>query len=524
MEVMVMGTSGNAIKNNTKRKAAYKSFNDKEAINSDKATKKGKHYKQNHSVISGERLYIAKQEFMDKEEFLQATYPKVEAIDFYRDIFPQGSFEEINNKEQRRPNGIITVIKDKEQRSRSYSRIVFDDLKEIANNLDKETVIIAPVAFSGRRRLAKMAHTIFGITIDIDDVGVHELNALLYEMENGVLPMATYIKNSGTGVHAVYVFDEPIPARKEYFSQLNALKAELSNWAWNAFTSREKEKQFQGIFQGFRMVGSPTKLGPEYRVSAYKVGRKISIKELNEFVTPESRFEPDKNNRGVSLTEAQELYPEWYQRRIVEKKEYGEYDLSDEEKVRRRAWYETWKKHIYESARDGNRHYCICVLFTYAYKAKIQLEEAYRDAMEMLPYLDSLTEKPHNQFVQGDIDSAKTYYGPNAMKMSRKNIFRMTKIDIGVTKRNGNSQYDHLQADTIKDEKTGKPKANMCKLNRQLATQYNKENGLIEGRPEKKDIVQQWRKNNPNGKKVDCQRETGLSKPTVLKWWNSISA
>ena len=25
---------------------------------------------------------------------------------------------------------------------------------------------------------------------------------------------------------------------------------------------------------------------------------------------------------------------------------------------------------------------------------------------------------------------------------------------------------------------------------------------------------------NPNGKKIDCEKETGISRPTVLKWWN----
>lgn len=40
-----------------------------------------------------------------------------------------------------------------------------------------------------------------------------------------------------------------------------------------------------------------------------------------------------------------------------------------------------------------------------------------------------------------------------------------------------------------------------------------------EGRPQRKDMVQEWRKNNPNGRKVDCIRDTGLSKPTVYKWW-----
>ena len=43
-----------------------------------------------------------------------------------------------------------------------------------------------------------------------------------------------------------------------------------------------------------------------------------------------------------------------------------------------------------------------------------------------------------------------------------------------------------------------------------------------EGRPkgsDKKEIVLEWRKKHPEGRKADCIRETGLSKPTVYKWW-----
>ena len=40
-----------------------------------------------------------------------------------------------------------------------------------------------------------------------------------------------------------------------------------------------------------------------------------------------------------------------------------------------------------------------------------------------------------------------------------------------------------------------------------------------DGRPTKKDIVEQWQAVHPEGRKIDCERETGLSRHTVLKWW-----
>ena len=44
------------------------------------------------------------------------------------------------------------------------------------------------------------------------------------------------------------------------------------------------------------------------------------------------------------------------------------------------------------------------------------------------------------------------------------------------------------------------------------------------GRPKGSGIAQEkinvWREAHPNGKKVDCIRDTGFSKPTVYKWWD----
>ena len=34
--------------------------------------------------------------------------------------------------------------------------------------------------------------------------------------------------------------------------------------------------------------------------------------------------------------------------------------------------------------------------------------------------------------------------------------------------------------------------------------------------------VREWQESHPAGKKADCIRETGLSKPTVYKWWNCL--
>ena len=40
-----------------------------------------------------------------------------------------------------------------------------------------------------------------------------------------------------------------------------------------------------------------------------------------------------------------------------------------------------------------------------------------------------------------------------------------------------------------------------------------------EGRPDKANVVEEWQKSHPDGKKADSIRDTRLSKPTVYRWW-----
>jgi hypothetical protein len=41
-----------------------------------------------------------------------------------------------------------------------------------------------------------------------------------------------------------------------------------------------------------------------------------------------------------------------------------------------------------------------------------------------------------------------------------------------------------------------------------------------DGRPKKAEAIREWREAHPNGKKIDCHKETGISRPTIDRWWN----
>ena len=59
-------------------------------------------------------------------------------------------------------------------------------------------------------------------------------------------------------------------------------------------------------------------------------------------------------------------------------------------------------------------------------------------------------------------------------------------------------------------------------INRNLNMQNNKNKREQLGRPTKEHIVRRYRKNYPEGKKMQCSRTTGLSIKTVTKYWDSV--
>ena len=353
---------------------------------------------------------------------------------------------------------------------------------------------------------------------------------------------------------------------------------------WNQHTSRDTDKQFQGIFQGFRMVGTATKMGPAYRSSAWKFGPKITLRYLNGFADAENRCDFD-DIKHVSIEKTKEIYPDWFYRHFVEGRAFGDYSFTRnieelEEKLknkklstaerkaikkeikknetelkRRRAWYESWKGKLKKGAYDGNRHYCIGVLFHYAMKAEIDIEDALDDALALVPYLNSLTKKKGNEFTADDVYCAMVYYERKFIKMGRNGIKRLTTIDIGETKRKGQTQAEHLEearaVRDIKVKRKGKenwyegggkpvgggswqeavkkwrqdnPEGTIYRCAQELAISWNTAKKWwgeqSENRPTKQVMIEEWRKENPEGTMYRCAQELEISKNTVKKWWD----
>ena len=130
----------------------------------------------------------------------------------------------------------------------------------------------------------------------------------------------------------------------------------------------------------------------------------------------------------------------------------------------------------------------------------------------MAEYLETLTIDEKNHFTDFDIECAlSTYYRPGdgAFRRRREFVANRTNIDLPENKRNHRPQLVHMKRITALRD-ADYPDGS-----------WRNTNGRPTGSGTAQSKVLLWRANHPTGKKIDCERETGLSRHTILKWWDT---
>lgn len=163
-----------------------------------------------------------KQLYKLKNEWLGQFFEEVKPKEFYRAVFPEGSFERAGHFEDGKANGIITIV----ENDKAKNRIVFDDLSVIDEVKGAEFAVMSPVAYSGRNRTAANARWLYGIAIDLDGVEMPQLRDVFHQMNHDIIPKCTYCINSGHGLHLYYLLEKPVPLYKHLQDKLREFKYE----------------------------------------------------------------------------------------------------------------------------------------------------------------------------------------------------------------------------------------------------------------------------------------------------------
>lgn len=442
--------------------------------------------------------------------YLEQYFDEISYKDFYRDIFPVGSFEQKGVFEKGKYNGIIVEVTS-EKKSNGKPKVLrhtlTDDLEKLDEVVSRDNFcLMSPISYAGKTRDSSMARELYALTFDLDGIQTrikdgsewpYGLANFFHQVDKmKIMPKPTYVVSSGTGLHMYYVFEKPIPLFENVVDQLETLKKELTRMMWHDSISKlVDEIQYEPVCQGFRVVGTITKNGE--RAKAFITGEKVTIEYLNEFVSEECQVKRFTYKSNLTLDQAKEKYPEWYQKRIIDQEKKGTWIFN-------RAVYDKWLKRLPKEANLGHRYWSIWVLAVTAMKCGISQDELERDAFNLIDAMNEKDVNKDNPFTEDDVLAAMEGYDSAWFTYPIEKMAYRSNIPLVKNKRNGRKQADHVKLmNFVRDEING-----------------NKKWREGNGRKPKKDIVQEWQRQHPDGRKIECIRDTGLSKPTVYRWWN----
>lgn len=473
-----------------------------------------------------------------------------DADSFYRSLFPKGSLQKKGDDSDGKPNLIVLEDTGKEidqgtdaKGNKLVKRVmhrytVHDDLDELEHlrevSISQNTfMFLAPVSYYGKSRNSRNARFLHAIMIDLDYVGERQLANLLRQMERGVVPYANYLVSSGTGLHVVYKLDRPVPLMTRYVAGLQVLKRELTDRVWNANTSDSDpdKKQSQGIFQGFRMVGTATKLNGDIGNPKYKQPYAVecfshdetppaTIPYLLSFI-PKLRDKEDMEGldalnaltkevrKTTPIAEAKEKWPEWYEKHVVNNEPLGGWLYG-------RAAYDRVLSVIKEHVSVSHRYWCIFYLAVMANKCGVPQDELEDDAYGLLQRFDDLSVEPDNRFTANDVAAAlEAYEGGLASGRARRYTQdfceRKAAVEYGEKMGHGSNPPEKRLPKDLSLKKARYERD--LKQEMKGTTWWNKD-----GAPKK--AMQVWRAaaENPGLSVAALARKAGVSRPTVYKW------
>ena len=470
---------------------------------------------------------------------------------FYRDIFPEGFLQERWAEGERRsefdgkPNAIALkfgpktrkqLVKGKKVDVPVIERFtVTDDLEGVsalvkASIAENAPVYMAPVSWYGRNNKAANARFLHAFAVDLDGMTPGKLGSVLKQMRNGhdsgldkhaSMPQASYIVMSGRGLHLYYLLDRPVPLIPAVVPFLQQLKRRLTDVVWTDYTSEDgnEGRQYQGIYQGFRMPGTTTRLNghgvdakdvSKYEALAFMYApdgasepQRVTLDYLVDYCGIRGKEIPGELYRVLEtkggrtpLVEAKEKWPDWYERRVVQGEEKTGYDTN-------RGAYESWLARVDDEAVVHGRYFAVLALVAYAVKCNVPLKELERDAYGLVPKLDKLSDEPGNRFTDYDVACALSAYGSNDLRFWKNEYMcRRAKIASHENKRNGRKREQHVKVmNAVRD-----------------ALDPGGDWRNKDGAPTKCDEIRAYAAEHPEASQRAIAKALGVSPTTVNKW------
>ncbi len=454
-------------------------------------------------------------------EWLVSRYPEVSPLDFYSDLFPDGSLGLPGERGTYEAVG-VRIETDVDGVDHPRRIAVSEGLDGISRLLEPGAqAIMSPVTYAGRRPLLDHAHELFAVVFDLDGVNLDDDGAgpcglvdLVYQAVGGggadLFPMPTYIVSSGTGLHLYYMFDEPLRLWPNVCEALDVFRRAMTKRIWNPYvTALSQDVQYEAVNQGFRMVGSRSKSGDQV-VRAFRTGARTSMDELNRFVPEGCQVRRELYRARYSLEEARTMWPEW----DPEWRAKAKGAAGAQWRVKRDL-YDWWVRRVEAGEiSEGHRYWALFTAAAYASKCPdVTYEELEAWAYGMRRRLDRLTTRKGNAFtVQHVADALSVYGNPLSARLRRDKISKLVGVEMPVNKRNGREIQQHIKM------------VNALRKTRLdiLGEDEYRNSGRPKGSPNKehpkRDAVRSYAAAHPEANHSQIARALGVSRPTVIKW------
>ena len=482
-------------------------------------------------------------------EYLYQYFEELEPREFYRIIFPEGELDQRGAMTKGKYTGVIIEVTDKKKKVMKtykdgtskevevpvvYRHSITDGLEEVDAVLRSGNFCLAPpLSYAGKERKSENARFLYAIAVDLDEIiykgnkpqGVYNMFSQIDRAE--FIPRPTMMVSSGTGLHLYYVFEQPIPLFPNVAKELQKYKHRLTQMCWNegiTTVKSDNDIQYEGIYQGFRMPGTVTKhgkvSGDNERARCFLTGEKVSVEYMNGFVEEKYQIKEVSYKSKCTKSQAKELYPDWYERRIVD----GYKGVIHPWSLNRNV-YDWWLRTLKSGAKVGHRYWCLWILAIYAKKCSfydedknpnpVTREELERDAWELMGYLDEMTEKEDNHFTEVDVIEALEAFEDDFISYPRNSIRYKANIPFepSVPRREKgkrrkradhikgmNAVRDALDPDGTWRNKDGRPKGSKNK------------------KCKKKELITDYAAKHPEDNVTDIARALRVSRPTVYKY------
>ena len=442
---------------------------------------------------------------------LGKEYVETSPMEFYRELFPIGCLQSQGVYNDGKYCAIAIAISNDDD-GKIKRRSITDGLECLNELLSSDDfTIISPVSYAGKTRSQKNARELYAIQVDMDGVYIRDgipygLTSLFKQAKNGFIPQPTYCCVSGSNLHLYYFLDEPIRLFPSVIESLNKFRDEFIGWnLYNAdITTLHDSPQVESVTQGMRAIGTICKNGLQ-RVRAYKTGERVSVDELNKYVKEENHIKLVFPK--MTIDEAKQKYPEWYERINSERETNDGWHYS-------RAMYDHWVNELKTKCNPGHRYYGIMTLTVYAQKCGISENELFNTAMSLVETLDAKTTDPENHFTKQDVLKALEYYNHPHIKMTKRSVERLSGIKINPkTKRRPKGERLDLQTHV----------AYMREVKRLKMIFEPKNKRIKGGRPNKRQLIVDYLKENPTANNSEIAKGLGISRTTVIKYRNGIN-